>query len=138
MKVTYGFIFVFLVLFIGISLASDEEVSEPQLLGNWSGTSVGHYANLGYIDEGTFTYTLAILEQNGRVLNGTLYEEGIRGNKEYPFSGIIGQDLKTLFFADYIKGYNTGFIVDDKLIELILLVDGNEGLSEVCTLTKVE
>ena len=46
--------------------------------------------------------------------------------------------MKTLYIADYDKGYNTGFIVDDKVIELILLVDGNEGLSEVCTLNRVD
>lgn len=138
MKVTSGFVFVFLVLFTGISLVSGEQASEPQLLGNWTGTSVGHHSDVGYIGEDTFTYTLAILEQNGRVLNGTLYEEGINGHKEYPFSGIIGQDMKTLYIADYDKGYNTGFIVDDKVIELILLVDGNDGLSEVCTLNRAE
>ena len=46
--------------------------------------------------------------------------------------------MKNRLIADYIKGYNMDTIIEDNVMELLFLIDGNEGLSELCTLTKVE
>jgi hypothetical protein len=136
MNVSTGVWVSLLVLIIGITLVSADEPSVPDLVGNWTGTSVGHMKDTGYFFEGTYTYTFVIDEQHGRVFNGTLYEDGVNGHKVYPFSGAITPNLKNLLIADYIKGYNSGLIVNDTVMELVNLIDGNEGLSEICTLYK--
>jgi hypothetical protein len=125
-----------LVIALGLTLVSAEETVTPDLVGNWTGTSVGHMQDTGYFDEGTFTYILVIEEQRGRIYNGTLYEEGINGHKEYPFSGAITPNLKNMLIADYDKGYNSGLIVNETTMELVNLIDGKGGLSEICTLYK--
>lgn len=136
MKVVTGLYVAILMVILGITLVSAEGTSQPDLVGNWTGTSVGHNADTGYFYENTFTYTLVIDEQHGRVYNGTLFEEGINGHKEYPFSGVLTPSQKTMLIADYVKGYNSGFIVNDTAMELVNLIDGTEGISEICTLYK--
>lgn len=108
----------------------------PDLVGNWTGTSVGHNAQDGYINETTYEYVFVITDQQGRAFNGTLYESGINGDLTYGESGVISNDMKTLYIADHDKGYNTGYLLGPDTMELILLVDGDEALAEVCTLKK--
>lgn len=126
-----------LLFWIGISLACAETSPLPDLVGNWTGSSTGHYAGEeGFVDEEAFVYVFVVEKQVDRAFHGTLYETGIRGEKSYPFSGVIGSDMKTLYMADHDKGYNTGSLIKPDTMELILLVDGSDGLAEVCTLKK--
>jgi len=126
-----------LLIWVGISLVCAETMPVPDLVGNWTGSSVGHYAGEdGFVDENAFSYRFFVENQVDRAFHGTLYETGIHGDKSYPFSGVIGPDMKTLSMADHDKGYNTGLFIEPDTIELILLVDGSEGLAEVCTLKK--
>lgn len=128
---------VILMVWAGFSLVSADTQAVPDLVGNWTGTSVGHYAGEeGFIDEGSFAYNFVIMNQTGLVFSGVLYETGIHGDLFYPFSGVIGHDMKTLYMADHDTGYNTGYLVEPDLMELILLVDGADGLAEVCSMKR--
>jgi hypothetical protein len=137
MKYFFGFLVIILVACVGLFLCSADVISTPDLKGNWTGTSVGHYAIDGYVGEGTYSYDLVIKEQNGRVVNGTLYERGIKENNEYNFSGIIAHDMKTLNVVEYGTGLDIGYLISDKEMELILQVNEVDGLAELCTLQKM-
>lgn len=127
---------VIVLVWAGLWVVSAETPANPDLRGNWTGTSVGHYAKDGYISQGTYNYTLAITDQKDRIFNGTLFETGSGGEKTYGFSGVISADMKTLNMADHDSGYNIGYLVAPDSMELILQVDGTEGLTELCTLVK--
>lgn len=136
MKVTSGLVALLVLCTVGLVSADSETV--PSLIGNWTGTSVGHNQELGYLSEESFSYTLSIPEQQGRVFNGTLFEEGIKGHNEYTFSGIIGHDMRTLHLAEHQKGIDIGYLLTPDEMELILLVEGQGGLAELCHLQKSE
>ena len=67
-----------------------------------------------------------------------MIEEGIQGHNEYTFSGIIGHDMKTLYLAEHQKGKDFAYLLTPDEMELILLVEGQGGLAELCTLKKSE
>lgn len=136
MKVrTVLLIFVLLVC-VGLPYVSAESSEIPDLVGKWTGNSIGHYAEEGFINETVFSYEFVVTEQQGPAFTGNLYETGIHGNASYGFSGVIDHDMKTLYIADYDKGYNTGHLISADEMELILLVDGEKALAEICTLKK--
>lgn len=137
MKLVFWVCMVLLVFFMWSSGVYADALTVPDLVGNWTGTSVGHYADKGYVDANTFEYTFVVTEQKDRVFNGTLLEEGINGHKEYPYSGIIGPDMKKLYIAEYGTGLDVGYLLSDTEMELILLVPEEKGLAELCVLTKV-
>lgn len=138
MKATSGLGLLIMAVCFCLTTVSADIVSVPDLVGNWTGTSSGHYAEIGYIEEGTYTYTLVIPEQRDRVFNGTLIEEGIDGHREYRFSGIIAPDMKELQIVEYGTGIDMGYLISDTDMELILLVHDEKGLAELCSLTKSE
>jgi len=137
MKLTSGLVVV-LFLYSTIALVSAESDGVPDLIGNWTGTSVGHYEEIGYIGEDSFSYVFSVVDQQGKVFNGTLFEEGIRGHNEFTFSGIIGHDMRTLHLAEHQKGMDIGYLLTPDEMELILLVEGQGGLAELCHLKKSE
>ena len=101
----------------------------PDLLGNWTGSWVGYDEVTGYsnsTDNGRINF--AFTEQEGRVFSGNLTinleNETEIGND---FAGAIGLDNKTLYIAEFGKGYSTGTIVSNDEIELIYLMDGEGG-----------
>lgn len=134
MKVTSGLVALLVLCTVGLVSADSETV--PSLIGNWTGTSVGHNQESGYFGEESYSYILSITEQQGRVFNGTLFEEGIKGHNEYTFSGIIGHDMRTLHLAEHQKGKDIGYLLTPDELELILLVEGQGGLAELCSLTR--
>ncbi len=129
-------ILAFLLVWVGLFPVWAESSEIPDLLGTWTGHSVGHYVKEGYTNETAFTYVFVITDQEGRAFNGTLYESGIHGDITYGESGVISYDMKTLHLADHDKGYNHGYLMTPDTMELILLVDGEDALAEVCVLKK--
>jgi hypothetical protein len=121
---------------IVITCVTAEESSIPDMTGNWSGTSVGHYNEIGYIEEGFFDDTLMITYQNGQIFNGRLLESGGQGDKSYTFAGVIGPDMKTIYITEYEIGRDIGFILDENTLEIILQVEGEKGLAELCRFTR--
>lgn len=136
MKVSSVLCIVHLLLSFGISSVFAETLSVPDLIGNWTGTSTGHHADIGYIGSGTFEYTFIVTDQKDRIFNGTLVEEGINGHNEYQYSGIIGPDMKKLYLAEHGTGLDVGYLLSDNEMELILLVPEERSIAELCTLKR--
>jgi hypothetical protein len=49
------------------------------------------------------------------------------GQETEGFSGIIASDNKTLYMAEYDRGYDIGTVLSDDTIELAYLEDGENG-----------
>ena len=110
----------------------------PNLVGNWTGLGTGYYADNGSYkmnENGSISYT--ITEQKERlfkgnityVLNGTEIVEG--------FAGAVGLDNKTLYLAEYDKGYDIGTIISNDEIEFIYIEDGDSGWAAINKLHRV-
>lgn len=104
----------------------------PDLVGNWTGSGTGYFVEDGsykMVENGSVGYT--VTEQKDRfirgnityTLNGTEFVEG--------FAGAIGLDNKTLYIAEYDKGYDFGTIISDDEIELIYIEDGDSGWATI-------
>ncbi len=110
---------------IGLTLANI-----PNLTGNWTGSFKGYEKGIGYLEENkTGTLTIMISEQKGRLFTGNLTDNSslVQNNQEQSmegFSGVIGLDNKTLYMAEYNKGYDIGTVLSNDTIELIYLEDG--------------
>ncbi len=118
---------VLLVAAIGLSVA---EI--PNLVGNWTGSIKGFSKDIGYMDVNKpGDLTMVISEQKGQAfignfsLNFSLPKAGLMQETE-GFSGIIGSDNKTLYFAEYDKGYDIGTILSNDTIEAVYIEDGDE------------
>ncbi len=117
---------VLLVAAIGLSAA---EI--PNLVGNWTGSIKGYSKGIGYMDVNKpGNLTMIISEQRGQAfignfsLNLSLPQTGLMQETE-GFSGVIGSDNKTLYFAEYDKGYDIGTIISNDTIEAVYIEDGN-------------
>lgn len=110
----------------------------PDLKGNWTGLGTGYYAENGSYklnENGSISYT--ITEQKDRLfkgyiaymLNGTEFVEG--------FAGAIGLDNKTLYLAEYDKGYDIGTIISNDEIEFIYIEDGDSGWAAINKLHRI-
>jgi hypothetical protein len=112
----------------------------PDLLGNWTGSWGGYDEVTGYsnsTDNGRINF--AFTEQEGRVFSGNLTinleNETEIGND---FAGAIGLDNKTLYIAEFGKGYSLGTIVSNDEIELIYLMDGEGGSVAIDRLYRIK
>ncbi|MDD1724915.1 MAG: hypothetical protein LUQ07_07285 [Methanospirillum sp.] len=127
-----------LLLIIGIGtvgVMADESLV-PDLVGNWTGTSEGFHSGFGYFHAGDYHYVLNIGQQEGRIYNGTLTVSGLDPTRDYPFSGVISHDMKTLEIAEFGTGKDTGYLLSPDEMELVLLVDEADNFSVLCTLKK--
>jgi len=116
---------VLLVGTIGISVAQI-----PYLVGNWTGSFEGYNKNAGYMDVNkTGNLIMIISEQKGQVFTGnfsinfSLPQTGLLQETE-GFSGAIGMDNKTLYIAEYDRGYDIGTILSNDTIEAVYIEDG--------------
>jgi hypothetical protein len=103
----------------------------PNLIGNWTGSFQGYTKNAHYMDVNkTGNLIMTISDQKGRAftgnftINSSLPQTGLVQRTE-GFSGIIGWDNKTLYFAEYDKGYDIGTVLSNDSIEAIYIEDGN-------------
>jgi hypothetical protein len=110
---------------IGLSLAD-----VPNLAGNWTGSFKGYDKSLGYMEVNkTGSLNMTISEQSGRLFTGnfsinfSLPQTGKMQQFE-GFSGAIGLDNRTLYIAEYDKGYDIGTVLSNDNIELIYIEDG--------------
>jgi len=120
---------VLLVATIGLSVA---EI--PNLVGNWTGSFKG-YDKDSYIDaNGTGNLNMIISEQRGQafignfILNYSSPQTGLVQQTE-GFSGAIGLDNKTLYIAEFDRGYDIGTILSNDTIEAIYIEDGTEEMA---------
>jgi hypothetical protein len=110
---------------IGLSMADI-----PNLTGNWTGSFKGYDKSVGYMDVNkTGGLNMTVSEQSGRLFTGnfsmnfSLPQTGPVQETE-GFSGAIGLDNKTLYIAEYDRGYDIGNILSSDNIELIYIEDG--------------
>ena len=126
-KLTFA-ITVLLAATIGLSVA---EI--PNLVGNWNGSFKGYDGNAGYVDiNESGNLNMVISEQRGQVfagnfsMNFSLPQTGLMQETE-DFSGAIGSDNRTLYFAEHDHGYDLGTILSNDTIEAVYIEDGAVG-----------
>ena len=122
---------------IGLSVADI-----PNLVGNWTGFGEGYQNGTGYLNENEAgALTMMISEQRGRLFTGNLI---INNSSEHRvvspmiegFSGIIALDNKTLYIAEYDKGYDIGTIISNDMLELDYLEDGKNAGGFIISLVR--
>ena len=120
---------------IGLSMADI-----PNLIGNWTGSYEGYANDIGYKNE-TGALTLVISEQKGRLFTGNLIINDSSEHKVVSpmiegFSGIIALDNKTLYIAEYDKGYDIGALISNDTAELCYLEEGKDAGAFILSLTR--
>jgi hypothetical protein len=126
-----------LMTIIGLSMGD-----VPNLIGNWTGPGEGYQNGTGYLNEDEAgVLTMMISEQKGRLFTGNLAinassEHKVLSPMTEAFSGIIGLDNKTLYIAEYDKGYDIGTLISNDKAELCYLEDGKNAGAFIISLTR--
>ena len=84
---------------------------------------------------------MMISEQRGRLFTGNLIINNSSEHKVVSpmiegFSGIIALDNKTLYIAEYDKGYDIGTIISNDMLELDYLEDGKNAGAFIISLVR--
>jgi hypothetical protein len=106
----------------------------PDLVGIWTGTTVGHSKIEGFRDHATPRFNIS--EQKGQAFSGT--KEYTRGDgKVYTekFSGVISGNNE-LSFADHGLGITLGRMTGTNAMELRYIEDGPDAKAYIILLTK--
>ncbi|WP_319537712.1 hypothetical protein [uncultured Methanospirillum sp.] len=130
-------LFIALTLFCSITSATP---AVPDLTGNWTGTSVGYDREGGYDGPSNWTFLVTIVEQRGRVFNGTIGYSNMSNLSQkgsVGFSGVMGNDLESFYLTEYGSGYVIGKIIDTDMMEFIYL-ESADGSAAIDTLTRVK
>jgi hypothetical protein len=116
-----------LALLVLVFLATGISAAEvPDLLGIWTGSWSAYDEGEGYsnsMENGSLIF--AFLEQDDRIFAGNITIK-LENETEIGegFAGAIGLDNRTLYIAEFDKGYALGTIISDDEMELIYLADG--------------
>ena len=125
---------VLIVLATGISAAK-----VPDLLGKWTGLEswYGEVNGSAKLTENK-SLNVTFVEQKNRLFTGNLTYKLENGTEiDEGFTGAIGLDNKTLYFAEFNEGYDMGTIVSDDEIELIYLQDGKMAETDIARLHRI-
>ena len=112
---------VLIVLATGISAAK-----VPDLLGKWTGLEswYGEVNGSAKLTENK-SLNVTVVEQKNRLVTGNMTYKLENGTGIVEgFTGAIGLDNKTLYFAEVDGGYDLGTIISNDEMELIYLQDG--------------
>lgn len=98
----------------------------PDLIGNWTGSWRAYDAGVGYSGSGeNDSVNFAFVEQRDRIFAGNLtFKMKNESDSKDGFVGAIGLDNKTLYIAEFDKGYIQGTLISNDEMELIYLQDG--------------
>lgn len=126
-----------MVVTIGLSIAD-----VPNLVGNWTGLGEGYQNGMGYLNEneaGAVTYMIS--EQKDRFFSGYIIindssEHKVLSPMTEAFSGVIALDNRTLYIAEYDKGYDIGTLISNDVAELYYLEDGKNAGAFILSLTR--
>ena len=114
-----------------------ETPSIPNIVGVWTGTTIGHTENYGYREQVTARYN--ITEQKGQSFTG--YKAYVMGDgkegHEY-MSGVISFDGKSIYMADHDDGVISGQLMGPNEVELIYVMDGDNAMALLIHLTRCE
>jgi hypothetical protein len=114
----------------------------PNIVGNWTGLGEGYQNGTGYLNKNEAgALTMMISEQKGRLFTGKFIindssEHKVLSPMTEGFSGVIAHDNKTLYIAEYDKGYDIGTIISNDMVELAYLEDGKNAGTFILTLTR--
>ena len=112
----------------------------PNLLGKWTGSWSAYDEGIGYsnlTENGSFILTF--VEQEDRIFAGNMtfkLDNEAEGGKG--FAGAIGLDNKTLYIAEFDKGYTLGTVISNDEIELIYLADGENASVAIDRLYRIK
>ncbi|MCX6678792.1 MAG: hypothetical protein NTX42_00290 [Methanothrix sp.] len=98
----------------------------PDLLGIWTGSWSSYDEGIGYSNSTeNVSIIFTFIEQDDRLFAGniTIKQENEPEISE-GFAGAIGLDNKTLYIAEFDKGYSLGTIISNDEMELIYFADG--------------
>ena len=130
-----------LTLLILVFLATGISAAEvPDLLGIWTGSWSAYDEGKGYsnsTENGSIIFTF--LEQDDRIFAGNIT---IKPENETEigegFAGAIGLDNKTLYIAEFDKGYAMGTFISNDEMELIYLADGENASVAIDRLYRIK
>ena len=128
--------FVLLVVFLTTTICT---AGVPSLVGKWTGSWSGYDNGKGFTKSENESIRLTVLAQENRIFAGNLIVK-LENETELrqDFAGAIGLDNKTLYIAEFFKGYSLGTIVSSDEIELIYLADGKNGSAAIDNLYRIE
>ena len=120
-------ILIFLIVAAGCTTTAPPEEARPpvapvpNLLGNWTGSSVGYTGEKGFTDFGGDGITMMVTAQKDRIFQGDFLISNQSGTiiKTIEFGGAIGRDGMTLTIVERNGGYSFGTLVAPDEIELI-------------------
>ena len=130
-----------LALLVLVFLATGISAAEvPDLLGIWTGSWSAYDEGEGYsnsMENGSLIF--AFLEQDDRIFAGNVTIK-LENETEIGegFAGAIGLDNKTLYIAEFDKGYALGTIISDDDMELIYLADGENASVAIDKLSRIK
>jgi hypothetical protein len=110
-----------------VFLATGVCVAEvPNLLGNWTSSWSAYDEGKGYSNSTeSAPINFTFVEQKDRIFAGNLtYKLENETEIAEGFAGAIGLDNKTLYIAEFDRGYALGTIISNDEMELIYLADG--------------
>ncbi len=111
----------------------------PNMVGTWTGTSVGHERTGGFTGASEWLFHLIITDQKSRVFNGTLIllkkdDQQIR--IPMSISGAIGPDMQTFYLTEHTGGFAKGRIIDPDSLEYIYMIGGENASIAIDTFTR--
>jgi hypothetical protein len=130
-----------LTLLILVFLATGISAAEvPDLLGIWTGSWSAYDEGKGYSNlTENISIIFTFLEQNDRIFAGNIK---IKPENETEisegFAGAIGLDNKTLYIAEFDKGYAMGTFISNDEMELIYLADGENASVAIDRLYRIK
>ena len=112
----------------------------PDLLGKWTGLESWYGAVNGSAKLAeNESLNVTVVEQKNRLFTGNLTYKSENGTEIVEgFSGAIGLDNKTLYFAEFNEGYDMGTIISNDEIELIYLQDGKMAETTIGRLHRIK
>lgn len=105
----------------------------PDLVGNWTGSAAGYLEGRGYWETSNSSAIVVMIEeQKDRLFTGRMIFRLAEGEQRVEgFSGSIALDNKTLYIAEYDRGYDIGTMISPGEMELIYLEDGETSMAVI-------
>jgi hypothetical protein len=112
----------------------------PDLLGIWTAKWSSYDNGMGFSNSmENESLILAVLKQEERIFAGNItYQVDNQTKGSDGFAGAIGLDGKTLYIAEFDKGYCLGTMISNDEMELIYLADGENGSAAIDRLYRIK
>ena len=112
--------------------------TNPDLIGNWTGSLKGSVEGIGYIESPNGSLTLRITEQKNRIFFGQLSIAEANGSvSTRQLSGAISRNGKTFTLVQYDGGYDLGTVVSNDEIEFVYMNDKDPAAIVIDSFTRI-